>query len=51
MPRLCAGGVIVCDDYAALMFPGSAPRLDRSCEKNGLGFVALDTGQSVILKV
>ena len=45
------GGVIVCDDYGALLFPGARRAWDQYCEQNGLHFVVLDTGQSVILKV
>lgn len=50
-PRLNPGGVIVCDDYGSLLFPGARRAWDRFCEKNGVPFVVLDTGQSVILKV
>ncbi len=45
------GGVIVCDDYGALLFPGARRAWYQYCEQNGLHFVVLDTGQSVILKV
>jgi O-methyltransferase len=49
-PRLNMGGVIVCDDYGSLLFPGARRAWDQYCEKNGVPFVVLDTGQSVILK-
>ena len=50
-PRLSAGGVILCDDYGAPLFPGAARAWDAFCEENDVPFVVLDTGQSVILKV
>jgi hypothetical protein len=49
VPRLAPGGVIVCDDYGSLMFPGAARAWDEVCEGRGLPFVELPTGQSVIL--
>jgi O-methyltransferase len=49
-PRLCGGGVIVCDDYLAPLFPGAHRAWDGYCERHGVPFVVLDTGQSVILK-
>jgi len=49
-PRLNPGGVIVCDDYGSLLFPGARRAWDEYCEKNGVPFVVLDTGQSVILR-
>lgn len=49
-PRLSAGGVIVCDDYGAPLFPGAARAWDAFCEEHDVPYVALDTGQSVILK-
>jgi len=50
-PRLCVGGVIVCDDYVAPLFPGAQRAWDRFCEQRNLPFVVLDTGQSVILNL
>jgi len=49
-PRLLPGGVIVCDDYGSPTFPGAKRAWDRYCGENGIGFVVLDTGQSVLLK-
>lgn len=49
-PRLVRGGVIVCDDYGAPLFPGAARAWTRFCDQAGLSFVVLDTGQAVILK-
>jgi hypothetical protein len=49
-PRLAAGGVIICDDYGAPLFPGAHRAWDQFCDDNGIAYVVLDTGQSVILK-
>ena len=49
-PRLAHGGVILCDDYGAPMFPGAHRAWDAYCEENAIPYVVLDTGQSVILK-
>jgi len=49
-PRLCAGGVIVCDDYGAPRFPGAARAWDEYCERHRIPYVVLDTGQSIILR-
>jgi len=49
-PRLAPGGVLICDDYGAPMFPGAHRAWDRYCEENGIPYIALDTGQSVIVK-
>lgn len=48
-PRLSPGGVIVCDDYGAPLFPGAHRAWDRYCDENAVPYVVLDTGQSVIL--
>lgn len=49
-PKLSRGGVIICDDYGAPMFPGAHRAWDLYCEEHGIPYVVLDTGQSVILK-
>jgi O-methyltransferase len=49
-PRLSPGGVIICDDYGAPLFPGAHRAWDRFCEEHDVPYVVLDTGQSVILK-
>jgi hypothetical protein len=50
-PRLCDGGVIVCDDYVTPLFPGAQRAWDAFCEARDLPFLVLDTGQSAILKI
>ena len=49
-PRLVDGGVIICDDYGAPLFPGAHRAWDEFCAAHDIPFVVLDTGQSVILK-
>lgn len=49
-PRLSSGGVIVNDDYRSALFPGAGRAWDAFCSAHNIPFVALDTGQAVILK-
>lgn len=49
-PRMVAGGVIVCDDYGTPAFPGARRAWREFCEDLKLGFVALPTGQSVLIR-
>jgi hypothetical protein len=49
-PRLVEGGVIICDDYGAPLFPGAHRAWDEFCAEHDVPFVVLDTGQSVIMK-
>lgn len=49
-PRLLPDGVIICDDYGSPTFPGAYRAWNRYCDEQGIPFVVLDTGQSVILK-
>lgn len=49
-PRLSHGGVMICDDYGAPLFPGAYRAWNRFCDERQLPFAVLDTGQSVILK-
>lgn len=49
-PRLCEGGVIVCDDYAHLQWPGARRALDEYCDPKGIPVLCLTTGQGVIIK-
>jgi O-methyltransferase len=49
-PRMVKGGVIVCDDYGSKLFPGARKAWESYCEANGIAFVTLETGQSVLIK-
>jgi O-methyltransferase len=50
LPRLVPGGVILCDDYGSLMFPGAARAWDERVLGSGIPFIELPTGQSVLLQ-
>ncbi|MSQ55726.1 MAG: hypothetical protein EXR31_10200 [Betaproteobacteria bacterium] len=49
VPRLAAGGIVVCDDYGALGFPGAARAWDLYFSEPALPYVVLPTGQSVFV--
>lgn len=49
-PRLTHHGVIVCDDYAHLHWPGARRAFDEYCRPRGIPIVALTTGQGVICR-
>lgn len=49
-PRMVTGGIILNDDYQSPFFPGGEKSWDDFCERNGLSFVALDSGQAVLIK-
>ena len=48
-PRLVAGGIILCDDYGSLRWPGAKQAVEEFCASNG-GFIELSTGQALIIK-
>jgi hypothetical protein len=49
-PRMTAGGVIICDDFGSTLFPGARKAWETYCAENEIAFVALETGQSVLIK-
>lgn len=49
-PRLVPGGLIVCDDYGSLAWPGAKRAIDQYCHQNHLRPLVLSTGQGVLLK-
>ncbi len=49
-PRLVRGGAILCDDYGSQSFPGAARAWNEFCDRQRIAFVALETGQSVLLR-
>lgn len=49
-PRLVPRGVLICDDYGAPTFPGARRAWDAYCDRQGLPFVVLPTGQAVLMK-
>jgi O-methyltransferase len=50
LPRVVTGGVILCDDYGSLMFPGAARAWDELVIARAIPFVELPTGQSVLVQ-
>ena len=49
-PRMVKGGIIVCDDYGFLTWPGCKKAVDEMAEKYGFKVLPLTTGQCVIFK-
>jgi hypothetical protein len=49
-PRLVAGGIIVCDDYGSLAWPGAQRAVEEFCRLKNLRFISLSTGQAIIIK-
>jgi len=48
-PRMVEGGVILCDDYLALRFPGARIAWDEFCARKDLKFITLDNYQAAML--
>jgi O-methyltransferase len=49
-PRMSSGGIIACDDFGSPAFPGARRAWEQFCSGAGIGYVALPTGQSVLVK-
>ncbi len=49
-PRLIKGGVIVCDDYGFVGWPGAKAAVDKYCEALNIPIIRLTTGNAAILK-
>ena len=49
-PRMVKDGVIVCDDYGSKLFPGARKAWETYCQAQGISFVTLETGQSVLIR-
>ena len=47
-PRLAPGGVIVCDDYGSVRWPGSRAAIDEFCARTGARMLAVSTGQAYV---
>jgi O-methyltransferase len=47
-PKLVPGGLIVCDDYGSLAWPGARRAIDEYCQRQGLRPLLLSTGQAVL---
>jgi O-methyltransferase len=49
-PRMQKGGVIVCDDYGSLFWPGAKQAVEQFCSENQAYFVTNDSGSALIIK-
>ena len=49
VPRMSPGGIILCDDYLSVRFPGARMAWDEFCSAYDLKFVTLDNYQSAML--
>jgi SAM-dependent methyltransferase len=49
-PRVIRGGVLVCDDYGSLFFPGAQTAVDRFCTEVGATPVRSASGEAMIVK-
>ena len=48
VPRMACGGCIVNDDFSSPLFPGGGIAWREYCERHGLSYAILDSGQSVL---
>ena len=49
-PRLCTGGILICDDYGSLFWPGAKMAIDKYCAEAKISCVSLSSGQALLLK-
>jgi hypothetical protein len=49
-PQLIMGGIIICDDYGSLYWPGAKQAIDEYCSQNNLPLLVVSTGQAIIWK-
>jgi O-methyltransferase len=49
-PRVIRGGVLVCDDYGSLFFPGAQKAVDRFCAEVGATLLHSAPGEAMIVK-
>jgi O-methyltransferase len=49
-PRLVKGGILICDDYGSLFWPGAKKAIDEFCAAQQIFPLTLSTGQAVIFK-
>lgn len=48
-PRMVKGGIIVCDDYGSIAWPGTKKEMDAFCSTHSLRTLYLSTSQLLIL--
>jgi len=49
-PKIVKGGVIVCDDYGSLYWPGAKKAVESFAAENLIEFISLSSGQALIIK-
>jgi SAM-dependent methyltransferase len=49
-PRVIRGGVLVCDDYGSLFFPGAQKAVDSFCTEVGAALLRSASGEAMIVK-
>jgi hypothetical protein len=48
-PRLAVGGVLVCDDFGSVRWPGARTAVEGFCSASGARLLRLSSGQALIL--
>ncbi|TIM75621.1 MAG: methyltransferase [Mesorhizobium sp.] len=48
--RVCANGMIICDDYGSALCPGARKAFDQFFENRPEGIIELPTGQAIVVK-
>lgn len=49
-PQMVSGGVIVCDDYGSLFWPGAKKAIEEFAQMSGVKFISLSSGQAIFIK-
>lgn len=49
-PQMASGGIIVCDDYGSLFWPGAKKAVEEFAQMTGAKFVSLSSGQAIFIK-
>lgn len=50
LPRMVPGGIVICDDYGFLSWPGATQAIDESAKKHGFRVACLSAGNAVLMK-
>jgi len=50
-PRMARGGVLICDDYGSLFFPGAKKAVDTFCSETRAALIRSASGEAVLVKV
>ena len=49
-PHVASGGIVVCDDYGSLFWPGAKKAVEEFAQMAGVKFIALSSGQAIFIK-